>query len=135
MAQSSNSMSLGLIANNGVEHDHKQAMALHKWHRDNKMILTKQQMTMRVNSARNGTELQWKARRQSCVYISRVLSAHLTTATIDEPRGRFAHCVVINNDDVAQCNIGSSDMVHNAQRMHDMRRLPTHNFEPQFDNF
>eukprot|EP00971_Amphidinium_carterae_P332659 6466909-Amphidinium_carterae.3 len=45
-------------AGNSAEHDHKQGMALHKRHRDNQMILTNQQMTMRVNNAGNGTELQ-----------------------------------------------------------------------------
>eukprot|EP00971_Amphidinium_carterae_P042602 837685-Amphidinium_carterae.2 len=50
-----------VIADNGVEHDHKQAMGLRIWHRDTQMILTNQQMTMRVNNAGNGTELQWSS--------------------------------------------------------------------------
>eukprot|EP00971_Amphidinium_carterae_P044658 878508-Amphidinium_carterae.2 len=36
-----------------------QATALHNWHRDNRIVLTNQQMTMRVNNAGNGTDLQW----------------------------------------------------------------------------
>eukprot|EP00971_Amphidinium_carterae_P015030 296923-Amphidinium_carterae.7 len=37
-----------VAADNGVEHDHKQAMALHNWHRGNHVVLTNHQMTMRV---------------------------------------------------------------------------------------
>eukprot|EP00971_Amphidinium_carterae_P286494 5688042-Amphidinium_carterae.1 len=48
-----------VTADNGVERDHKQAMSLHRWHRGNQMVLKNQQMTMRINSAGNGTELQW----------------------------------------------------------------------------
>eukprot|EP00971_Amphidinium_carterae_P024319 479996-Amphidinium_carterae.3 len=48
-------------ADNGVEHDHKQAMALHRWHRDNQMVLNNQLMTMRIHNAGTGTELQWRS--------------------------------------------------------------------------
>eukprot|EP00971_Amphidinium_carterae_P068726 1360838-Amphidinium_carterae.3 len=48
-----------VMADNGVEHNHNQAMALHRWHRDNHMVLTNQQMAARVNNAGSGTELQW----------------------------------------------------------------------------
>eukprot|EP00971_Amphidinium_carterae_P174628 3461696-Amphidinium_carterae.1 len=48
-----------VMATNGVEHNHNQAMALHHWHRDNHMVLTNQQMAIRLNNAGNGTELQW----------------------------------------------------------------------------
>eukprot|EP00971_Amphidinium_carterae_P341344 6480103-Amphidinium_carterae.1 len=51
-----------VMADNGVEHNHTQA-TLHRWHRDNHMPHgpdePAQQMTMRVNSAGNGTDLQW----------------------------------------------------------------------------
>eukprot|EP00971_Amphidinium_carterae_P017550 345718-Amphidinium_carterae.1 len=40
-----------VTAGNGVEHDHKQAMSLHRWHRDNHVVLNNQQMTMRINNA------------------------------------------------------------------------------------
>eukprot|EP00971_Amphidinium_carterae_P217599 4319479-Amphidinium_carterae.2 len=43
-----------VMADNGVERDHKQAMALHRWHRDSHMVLNDQQMTMRINNAGNG---------------------------------------------------------------------------------
>eukprot|EP00971_Amphidinium_carterae_P099632 1970547-Amphidinium_carterae.1 len=48
-----------VTVDNGVEHNHIQAMALHRWHRDNAMVLTNQQMAFRVNNAGNGTDLQW----------------------------------------------------------------------------
>eukprot|EP00971_Amphidinium_carterae_P352634 6492683-Amphidinium_carterae.4 len=47
-----------VMADNGVEHNHNQAMALHRWHRDNHMVLTNQQMAMRVNAA--GKLGQWQ---------------------------------------------------------------------------
>eukprot|EP00971_Amphidinium_carterae_P348489 6490519-Amphidinium_carterae.1 len=43
------------MADNGVEHNHNQAMVLHHWRRDSHT----QQMAIRVNTAGNGTELQW----------------------------------------------------------------------------
>eukprot|EP00971_Amphidinium_carterae_P094879 1877321-Amphidinium_carterae.1 len=45
-----------VTADNGVEHNHNQAMALHRWHRDNAMVLTNQLMAIRVNNASNGTD-------------------------------------------------------------------------------
>eukprot|EP00971_Amphidinium_carterae_P049974 984923-Amphidinium_carterae.4 len=48
-----------VTADNGMEHDHKQAMSLHRWHRDNQFVLNNQQMTTRINNALNGAELQW----------------------------------------------------------------------------
>eukprot|EP00971_Amphidinium_carterae_P262764 5212771-Amphidinium_carterae.1 len=51
-----------VTADNGVGHNHNQAMALHHWHRDNAMILTNQQMAIRVNRAGNGADLQWTSR-------------------------------------------------------------------------
>eukprot|EP00971_Amphidinium_carterae_P149547 2965246-Amphidinium_carterae.1 len=48
-----------VTADNGIEHDHKIAMCLHKWHRDNDLTLTNQQVTMRVSNAGNNTQLQW----------------------------------------------------------------------------
>eukprot|EP00971_Amphidinium_carterae_P015067 297513-Amphidinium_carterae.2 len=41
-----------VVADNGVEHNHDQAMALDKWHRDNHMVLSNQQMTMRASTMR-----------------------------------------------------------------------------------
>eukprot|EP00971_Amphidinium_carterae_P288604 5730621-Amphidinium_carterae.4 len=48
-----------VTTDNGVEHDHNQAMALYHWHRDNTIILTNQLMAIRVNDAGNGTDLHW----------------------------------------------------------------------------
>eukprot|EP00971_Amphidinium_carterae_P251250 4987637-Amphidinium_carterae.1 len=31
-----------VVADNGVDHDHKQEMSLHRWHRDDHMVLTSQ---------------------------------------------------------------------------------------------
>eukprot|EP00971_Amphidinium_carterae_P348937 6490753-Amphidinium_carterae.1 len=50
---------LYVTADNGAEHSHNQAMALHRWHRNNHMVLTNQLMAIRVNNAGNGTDLQW----------------------------------------------------------------------------
>eukprot|EP00971_Amphidinium_carterae_P270203 5360865-Amphidinium_carterae.1 len=70
------------------------------------------------------------------MYISRVLSAQLTSATFDEPKGRvkswlttaqcfvqFAHCIVINNTMLHNATLALkyneqwlSDMVHNEQK-------------------
>eukprot|EP00971_Amphidinium_carterae_P053260 1048853-Amphidinium_carterae.2 len=38
-----------------------QTMSLHKWHRDNVLVVNNQHVTMRVNNAGNGTELQWNS--------------------------------------------------------------------------
>eukprot|EP00971_Amphidinium_carterae_P264421 5245414-Amphidinium_carterae.1 len=48
-----------VTADNGEEHNHNHSIALNRWHRDNTMILTNQQMAIRVNNAGNGTDLQW----------------------------------------------------------------------------
>eukprot|EP00971_Amphidinium_carterae_P062763 1242375-Amphidinium_carterae.1 len=42
-----------VTTDNSVEHDHNQAMALHRWHRDNAMVLTNQLIAIRVNNAGN----------------------------------------------------------------------------------
>eukprot|EP00971_Amphidinium_carterae_P172696 3423582-Amphidinium_carterae.1 len=126
-----------VVADNGVEHDHKQILSLHRWRRDNHMVLTNQQMTMRVNNAGNGTELHWTSpvtNLHSSVSMtfeneaSQVPRAQLTRETLDEPRGRvklwltvctmfFTVCTLRSHRqyDVAQCNIGSSDSVRNEQ--------------------
>eukprot|EP00971_Amphidinium_carterae_P268266 5322542-Amphidinium_carterae.1 len=35
-----------VVAEHGVERDHKRAMALHRWHKDNHMVLSHQQMAI-----------------------------------------------------------------------------------------
>eukprot|EP00971_Amphidinium_carterae_P136038 2695635-Amphidinium_carterae.1 len=46
---------------NGVEHDHKVAMPLRKWHNDNFLVLNNQHVTMQISNADNGTDLQWSS--------------------------------------------------------------------------
>eukprot|EP00971_Amphidinium_carterae_P265141 5259249-Amphidinium_carterae.1 len=55
-----------VVADNGVEHDHKHALALHRWHRD--IHIVQSNLTMRVNTAGNGTELQWTSPVTICTH-------------------------------------------------------------------
>eukprot|EP00971_Amphidinium_carterae_P243032 4825800-Amphidinium_carterae.1 len=48
-----------VTGDNGIEHDHKQAMALHKWNKPKPTIFNGQHVTMRVGTPSNsGQEMQ-----------------------------------------------------------------------------
>eukprot|EP00971_Amphidinium_carterae_P166550 3300783-Amphidinium_carterae.1 len=65
-------------------------MALHCWHRNNRMVLTNHQMAIRVNNNGTGTDLQW---------TSPVTIMHFSvTMTVENEAN--SHCTLPNSSKV-----------------------------------
>eukprot|EP00971_Amphidinium_carterae_P349416 6491009-Amphidinium_carterae.1 len=79
-----------VTADNGVEHNHNRAMALHRWHRDNHMVLTIQQMAIPANPRQQ----QWPWNRLA---VDKPSDNHALFGDNDSgERGQVVHILLSN---------------------------------------